>query len=199
MPLRGLILICIFALSIPVCFVRPFYGIILWTVVAFLNPQSYVWSAGTAFPWALAVAIPVMIGLPIFTNGLKNLNSPRVILIGALWLWFTLTSMISTSTPLFMHHAVDTWYRWGFVSKVLTKDGVMAASFGIFVAKAAPFMILSGGAFRIFGPPNSMVADNNDFGLALNMTLPIFFFLAQTEEHRWVRWIFGILDVTRVV
>jgi probable O-glycosylation ligase (exosortase A-associated) len=215
MPLRGLILICIFALSIPVCFVRPFYGIILWTVVAFLNPQSYVWSAGTAFPWALAVAIPVMIGLPIFTNGLKNLNSPRVILIGALWLWFTLTSMISTSTPLFMHHAVDTWYRWGFVSKILLMTVVtiavvesfaqlrilvlvIAGSFGIFVAKAAPFMILSGGAFRIFGPPNSMVADNNDFGLALNMTLPIFFFLAQTEEHRWVRWIFGILCLITV-
>jgi probable O-glycosylation ligase (exosortase A-associated) len=109
-----------------------------------------------------------------------------------------------------MHHAVDTWYRWGFVSKILLMTVVtiavvesfaqlrilvvvIAGAFGIFVAKAAPFLVLTGGAYRLFGPANSMLADNNDFGLALNMTLPIFFYLAQTEEHRWVRWIFGVL------
>jgi probable O-glycosylation ligase (exosortase A-associated) len=38
-----------------------------------------------------------------------------------------------------------------------------------------------------------MIADNNDFGLALNMTAPLFFFLAQTEANRWVRRFFGFL------
>ena len=215
MPLRGLVLISFFVLSLPVCFVRPFYGIILWTVVAFLNPQAYVWSAGTAFPWALAVAIPTLIGFPIFTKGLKNLNSQKVFLIFALWIWFTITSIISTNTPLFMHHAQDTWYRWAFVSKILLMTVVtiavvesfaqlrililvIAGSFGFFVAKAAPFIILTGGAYRLYGPPSSMVADNNDFGLALNMTVPIFFFLAQTEERRWVRWLFGFLCLITV-
>ena len=35
-----------------------------------------------------------------------------------------------------------------------------------------------------------MIADNNEFGLALNMTLPMFFFLAQSEEKKWLRNLF---------
>ena len=38
-----------------------------------------------------------------------------------------------------------------------------------------------------------MIADNNDFGLALNMTLPLFFFLAQTETNRWLKRLFAFL------
>ena len=38
-----------------------------------------------------------------------------------------------------------------------------------------------------------MIGDNNDFGLALVMTLPIFFFLAQSEMRPWIRRFFGLL------
>ena len=209
MPIRAILLLAFFVLSVPVCFVQPFYGILLWTVVAFLNPQSYVW-ASEIFPWALAVAIPTLIGFPIFSRGWKNLFSGKVLMIVVLWMWFTITSAISAGTPLFAHHAADTWFRWQFVSKVLLMTIVaigivdsfnrlrilvlvIAGCFAAFVVKALPFLILTHGAAKIYGPQHSMIADNNDFGLALNMTLPLFFFLAQTEPKRWVRRLFGFL------
>ena len=61
---------------------------------------------------------------------------------------------------------------------------IIAFSFGVFVAKDLPFVIITGGQYRLYGPPNSMIADNNDYGLALNMTIPLFFFLARTEANR---------------
>jgi probable O-glycosylation ligase (exosortase A-associated) len=114
-----------------------------------------------------------------------------------------------------MHHAEDTWFRWTFVSKVLFMTMftivlldsferlrifvlVIAGCFGFFVLKAFPFMILTGGAFRLYGPQFSMISDNNDFGLALVMTLPLFFFLAQSEPHRWVRLLFSFLFVITI-
>ena len=114
-----------------------------------------------------------------------------------------------------MHHAADTWFRWQFVSKILLMTVatlaivrsfvqlrilviVIAGCFGVFVAKSLPFMIQTGGRFRLYGPENSMVADNNDFGLALNMTLPLFFFLAQTEPRRWAKWLFGFLFLATI-
>ena len=210
MPLRGLFLLTFFVVSIPVCFLRPFYGILLWTVVAFLNPQSYIWVAAATFPWALAVAVPTLIGFPLFCNGWKNLNSGKVFLIVTLWIWFTITTVLSVTNPVFQHHSTDTWYRWQFVSKVLlmtlvtvaivdslprlrTLLLVIAGCFGFYVLKAFPFMIMTGGQFRLYGPENSMISDNNDFGLALNMTLPLFFFLAQTETKRWVKRLFAFL------
>ena len=75
---------------------------------------------------------------------------------------------------------------------------VMAGCFGYFILKALPFVILTGGAFRLYGPEFSMIADNNDLGLALNMTLPLFFFLAQTESRKWARWLCGFLFVITI-
>src|SRR5205823_3047910 len=62
---------------------------------------------------------------------------------------------------------------------------VIAGCFAVFVIKLLPFIALTGGAYRVFGPEHSMIGDNNDFGLAMNMTTPLFFFLAQTESSRW--------------
>jgi len=69
----------------------------------------------------------------------------------------------------------------------------IAGCFGLYVLKSFPFIIATGGAFKLYGPDRSMIADNTDFGLALNMTLPLFFFLAQTETKRWVKRFFGFL------
>lgn len=210
MPVRAIILLAFFVASLPVCLVRPFYGILLWTIVAFLNPQAFIWGP-TAFPWALAVAIPTLAGCLCFASGWsRRLVSREVFLILALWLWFTITSEVSTNTALFIHHAPETWARWLFVSKVLLMTVVtigivdsfaklrilvMVASgcFGFFVLKSFPFIISTGGAFRLYGPANSMVADNNDLGLALNMTLPLFYFLAQAETNRSVKWLYRFL------
>lgn len=210
MSLRGILLLALFVPSLPVCFFRPFYGILLWTVLAFLNPQWYTWGAATDLPWAMVVAIPTLAGFLIFDRGWSRLRSREFVLICILWTWFTLTSLISANTPLFAHHAHDTWYRWQFVSKVLLMTVVMialiqdfkrlrifvlviAGCFGLLVLKALPFMVATGGEFRLYGPPNSMIADNNDFGLALNMTLPFFFFLAKVESNRWAKRLFGFL------
>jgi probable O-glycosylation ligase (exosortase A-associated) len=209
-PLRGILLLVFFCISLPVCFIRPFYGILLWSVVAFLNPQSFIWSARYSFPWALAVAIPTLAGVLLFSRGWTRLASREFYLLVTLWIWFTVTSVVSAHTPFFAHHAQDTLDRWQFVSKVLLMTVVtmaivdsfarlrifvlvMAGCFAFYVLKALPFMILTGGAYRLYGPQQSMIADNNDFGLALNMTLPLFFFLAQTESRRWVKRLFGFL------
>jgi len=215
MSSRFIILVVFFGTSLPICFARPFYGILLWTVVAFLNPQSFIWSGSDVFPWALAVALPTLAGFVMFETGWGRLKSPEVLLICFLWIWFTFTSFISTNTPMFVHHSRDTWERWQLVSKVLLMTAVtigttktfaqlrwlvlvIAGCFGLFLLKSLPFMILTQGGSRLYGPENSMIADNNDFGLALDMTLPFFFCLAQTEANRWAKRLFGFLFVVAI-
>jgi probable O-glycosylation ligase (exosortase A-associated) len=210
MALRGLILLVVFVASLPVCFIRPFYGILLWTIVAFLNPQSFLWGNAGVFPWAMAVAIPTLAGFVVFNRDTRTLSSAKTILIVCLWIWFTITSVVSNYAPLFAHHSLDTWEKWRLVSKVLLMAVVTAAitnsferlrilmltiagCFGVFVAKTFPFILATGGNFRLYGPENSMIGDNNDFGLALNMTLPLFFFLALSERKVWVKRMFGCL------
>jgi putative inorganic carbon (hco3(-)) transporter len=210
MSLRATLLIVFFVASLPVCFIRPTYGILLWVIVAFLNPQAYTWTGWDAFPWAAAVAVPTVLGMLAFDRKFERLISREVWLLGLLWAWFTVTTVISIQHPAFAHHAADTWDKWKFVSKILLMTVCMipivssferlrylvltiAGCFGIYVLKSLPFIVLSGGEHRIYGPERSMIADNTDFGLALNMTLPLYFFLAQTEPKRWARRLFAFL------
>ena len=203
MPLRGLLLIAFLVVSVPFCFRRPFYGIVLWIVLAFLNPQSFTWSF-EAFPWAMVVAVPTILGMLVFERRLNRLASRESALLIALWAWFTVTTLVSTNQPEFAHHAAETWERWNFVSKIILMTLVMlpivntyerlrilvltiAGCFAFYVLKAFPFIITTGGGHKLYGPAYSMIADNTDFGLALNMTLPLYFFLAQSELKRWVR------------
>ena len=214
----GAILFVVFVGSLPVCFFRPFYGLVLWTIVAFLNPQAYMWGLGSSFPLALAVAIPTMAGLVVYVPGwTERLACRETYLIVLLWAWFTVTTLISVNTaPLFDGiMPSDTWEKWGMVSKILLMTVVMiaamdsfrqlrililaiAGSFGFYVLKSFPFMLATGGEFRLYGPDNSMVADNNDFGLALNVTIPLFFLLAQTETTTWMKRLFGFLFVIAI-
>lgn len=210
MSIRSVALLLYFVGSLPVCFLRPFYGVLLWTAIAFLSPHAFLWGAAANYPWAMVVAIPTIAGALLFTSGwMRRLTSPAIVLLAVFWIWTTVTSILSSHNPLFMHHAGDTWERWDFVSKVLlmmfltvsivdnfarvrTLVLVLAGCFGFYVVKVLP-LILTGGQFRLYGPENSMIADNNDFGLALNMTVPLFFFLAQSETKRWVKWLFIFL------
>jgi probable O-glycosylation ligase (exosortase A-associated) len=75
---------------------------------------------------------------------------------------------------------------------------VIAGSFGFLVLKAVQFLLTTGLKFRLFGPEWSMIADNNDFGLALNMTLPMFFFLARIETHPWLKRLFAFLFIVTI-
>lgn len=215
MPLRGLALLVFVVLSVPVCFFRPFYGIVLWTIIAFLNPQSFTWTALDFFPWATAVAIPTILGMLVFDRRLERLASRELGLLILLWSWFTLTTFVSTSLPEFAHHAPETWERWKFVSKILLMTVCMVpivssfqrlryviltigTCFGLFVVKAFPFIIATGGNERIYGPERSMIGDNNDFGLALTMTLPLYFFLAQAESKRWLKWLLWFIFIITI-
>jgi probable O-glycosylation ligase (exosortase A-associated) len=200
MPLRDIIFATVFFAALPVCFFRPFWGILMWTIVSLLNPHAFMWSLRYDFPWALAVALATLGGYVIFAFDWQRLVSWENGLILALWIWFTITSVVDTRMPVFMHFSADTWFRWRFVSKILLMTIVttsivnswerlrwlvltICASLAVLVWKALPFMILTGGSFRLYGPAGSMLADNNDLGLALNMTLPMFFFMAQSESN----------------
>jgi putative inorganic carbon (hco3(-)) transporter len=201
--------------SIPVCFFRPTYGAALWVVMSFVNPQDFAWGLAQHSSPALLVAVPTVLGFFAFSRNWKQFASREVLLMLVLWLWFTATTLNSTYEPAFVEKASDAWYRWNFVSKILLMTAVtigiidsgkrlrllmltIACSFGFLAVKTLPVMILSDGASRVYGPSYSMISDNNDFGLALNMALPFFFFLAKTEEKRWLRWMMGAFFVATI-
>ena len=215
MSLRAIVLFSLLLPSLPFCLARPFYGIICWTIIGFLNPQFYAWGARFFAPAAELVAIPTLVGCLLFGRNWRALATREVMLLGLLYGWFTVTTIVATNTPLFMPHAQDTWIRWETVAKILVMTAativcvenlakfrtfliVLSGCVSVFIIKAIPFVIVTGGSFRLHGPEKTAIEDNNDFGLALNMTLPMFFFLAQSEERVWLKRFYWALFICTI-
>jgi putative inorganic carbon (hco3(-)) transporter len=216
--MRDLILFIIIAISIPISFFRPYFGILMWTWITFFNPHRYTWGFMYNFPIAAVIAVPTLAGC-LFTSQInKQFLKRETILLVALWIWFCITFLHAMQVPLFQGHIDDAKLEWIRIGKVLLitftmillvtsherlKSLVMvtAMSFGLLAIKGAIFGVRTGGESRVWGPPDSFIADNNSFALAVNMSLPMLLFLARDEKRRSLKWLLyvafacGVLSV----
>lgn len=62
MPIRDVLLVGIVLGWVPLCFWRPYYGVLVWTWNSFMSPHRLSWGFAYDMPLAQIVAIPTMIG-----------------------------------------------------------------------------------------------------------------------------------------
>jgi probable O-glycosylation ligase (exosortase A-associated) len=206
MGLRDIFVITVILLSAPIALMSAYYGILVWTWIAYFNPHRYAWGlirSGGIFQPAMIIAIPTLIGT-LFAEKNTRFLIRESVLLAALWAWMAFNTLYISFVPEFAGHVQDANTHLAEVSKILlmtfltillvcskTKLRVLVlvilASFGIKALVAAVFYLQTGGEFQIWGPEGSFLYDNNDFGLAMNMTIPMFFYMAQAEEKWWIR------------
>lgn len=203
--MRDVIVIGIILASVPLCFFRPYFGVLMWVWIAYFNPHRFCWGFAYNFPVSATVAIPTLLGIAFFRkmNGRPWVRETVLLLL--FWIWVTITYVNATQVAIFADHIADAQTQLIAVSKALLMTFVLillvtskkkldylflvtALSFGALAIKGTFFGVRTAGDFRVWGPPDSFVYDNNDFGLALNMTLPMMFYLARETKSRWLRW-----------
>ncbi len=214
--MRDVVVLAIILGSAPICLFVPYYGILVWSWIAYFNPHRFAWGIAYDFPVAQVIAIPTLVGT-LFARKLNRAFLVReTIVLLVFWIWCTFTFFYATTVPAFAGHLVEGRERLMLVSKILLMTVlttllvtskkklkylflVAAFSFGLLAVKGAVFGYRTGGEFRVLGPPESFVADNNDFALALNMSLPMLFFLAWDEERRLFRTVLRVAFFCGVV
>src|SRR6185503_8233414 len=135
-----------------------------------------------------------VLGLP-FSRDVKALpRTMEVYLLFALWGWFLLTT-------IFAYYPADAWGQFSKVSKILVGIflslillqeerkfralvWVIAMSIGFYGCNGGICAIMPGGHNQVVGPLDSFVTGNPEIGLALNMTIPLLFYLRR-QEPRW--------------
>jgi putative inorganic carbon (HCO3(-)) transporter len=203
--MRDVLIVSIILGAAPVCLFSPYFGVLMWNWIACFNPHRYAWGFAYRFPVAWIIAVPTLLGT-LFARQKTNRHVlvRETVLLVALWAWFGLTTLYVSQEPLFFDHLNDATVQLVRVSKVLLMTVVtifvidsraklknlflvIAFSLGLIGVKGTIYGILTGGQSRVWGPPDSYIADNNEFALAMDMTLPILFFLARDEQKRWLR------------
>lgn len=177
----------------------------MWAFVSYMNPHRYAWTNTVYnFPVEKLVALVTLLGLLHARRFNQKILTWETVLVLLLWGWMAITLVYATQVPLFAGHIADGTDQLILISKILLMTFVtlllvdspsrlrqlvlvIAFSIGLRALWVSIFAIQTGGQFRVYGPHDSFLEDNNDFGLALNMALPLLYFSIPGEPRRWVR------------
>lgn len=207
MSLRDIIVLGIVFISLPFCLLRPWIGILVFSWLGYMNPHKYAWGIAPSFPVALIVAVPTLVGFIITKDKAKFPFERESIVIILLWIFFTITSFFAFYPQL----AWDMWEKTSkiFVMSIITIPLFMdrkklkylmltiGLSLGFLGAKGGIFSIVHAGQWNVRGPEDTFIAGEGDFGLALNMVLPILFYLGKEEENKQLKMLlYGTFALT---
>lgn len=194
--MREILLLTVVYGSLPFALVSPFFGLLVFSWLAYMRPHDYAWLTGPE-RLSLWVAIAMLVGL-LFHLGRERIAviRPQTVLLGILAVWFAVTGFTAVSTyvsmPLVEQFSkvilvailttglVTTRRRFRILMLVVTFSlGLLGLKFGL-------FGLVRGGT-TINQGPGGFMSDNNDLALAFAMTVPLLAAVAASDESRWVR------------
>jgi len=166
---------------------NPYYGALLWVWIGLMNPHRLGWGFAYTTPFALMAVIVTVISMGSNPKLVRWPRSGPVTVLILLTAWMGLTSVFA----VYPSESLDNYTN---VLKVLvmavvvgcvtrTKEQILglvavsALSIGFYGVKGGWFTLTTGGAFRVWGPPQTVIEDNNELAVALIVTIPLLYYL----------------------
>lgn len=197
--MRDLIVSLAIMSMLPVCFRKPFLGMAMFSLMAYLRVQDLTWGFARHQRWSFYIAIVTFAGF-FAMRGQKRfmLNDIRC------WVMIGLSIVVPVgiiasgqghprdikSITEFGKIVTIALFTTGIVTRrdhLRVLVWVVAFSFGFYGMRSGISGILSGGNLEILQGPGGMMADNNDFGMALCMGMPLMFHIGLSEKSLLVR------------
>ena len=197
--MRGLLFFLAFVSALPLIFVSPFNGVLLWYVFSLGNYHTLIWGGPfAALNYAYIIAILTCVCWAFSLTEKKVLPlSPLVVLTLLFMFWMTITSYFALAPSSMV------WSKWIETQKILfmclvgyalttTRERVnqlvwvVVLALGVWGVKGAVMSLLHGGTM-IHGPDMGKNADNNHFAVALIIILPLLFYQWHLAINRHLR------------
>lgn len=187
--MRDLIVTLVFAVGAFAALRRPYYGALLWVWIGLMNPHRMGWGFAYSLPFAMAAAMVTVLGMVFVSRDVRWPRSGAFNALIVLIVWMGITTVYAIHVDPSLNKYIDVLKVLGMTivvaSLVRTREEiigflwVVVLSIGFFGFKGGVFTIATGGSFRVWGPPASLVQGNNELAVALVMCIPIFYFLIQ--------------------
>ncbi|MDX2465444.1 MAG: putative O-glycosylation ligase, exosortase A system-associated [Porticoccus sp.] len=184
--------------SLPFIFRNAYIGVLVWSWLSYMNPHRLAWGFAYNMPFAQIVALVLFVSF-LFSKDKQHLPSNVTIFV---WVLFILWMAITSFSAEYPEAARDMYFEilkvqiMTFITMVLITDikklnqliWVIVCSIGYFSVKGGMFTLLTGGAFRVYGPPSSNISENNALAVAVLMVIPLMVYLHHITTHKWVRY-----------
>lgn len=195
MDLRDIFIASALLVMFPCCLRKPQIGLLGWLWISIMNPHKESFGFITSMPVLDGLAAFTILGCIInWKDRAEAEFLPVLKVLLAFYIWCTLTT-------IFAVHPGAAWIRWEEFSKTLlltmlmlrfmNKKHWIVAACGVFVLamsftalKGGLFTVVTGGAHRVWGPPNAVWGSNNGVSLAMVMLIPLALGMSKVFERR---------------
>lgn len=195
--MRDIVIILYFMALVPAILRWPFLGILGWSVVSYMNPHQLGWTYTSSLPFAMVIALATLLGF-VLQPGRKGIPlQPITVLLLVFIGYATLTTFFAVAPVAakakyieFFKIMLMTFLTIPLMAsreRIHALVWVIVLGIGFYGVKGGIFTVITGGEHRVWGPPASVIRDNNQLALALIMLLPLVRYLHQHTADKWIR------------
>lgn len=185
--MRDFVLMATYLFLAPIGLFAPHVGLLVWAWIAFMSPHRQVHGFGTVLPLNMIVAGITLLGIVLYRERMKFYSDRSLWLILLLGIWFlfsTLFAMNGSAAWVYFDRHIKTIFLAVLVFFLIDRRTrlhafilIIVSCLGYYAVKGGGFILVTGGADRVWGPPATEIADNNHLALALVLTLPLINYL----------------------
>ncbi len=207
------LLVALFVLSaLPVSFKRPVVGMLTFSILAYMRIQDLTWGFARYERWSLYVALTMLAGWFFQRERHGPIWTLRTGIMIFMPIWMLIGYVIAIGPKALVSANFIEYVKIIFIGLFTTMVvrrrehlralmWVIGGAFAFFGLKNGAAAMLSGGSLHIIRGPGGMLEDNNDFALALAMSVPVIVGLATSETNpyyrKWLRFFvpFTVLSI----
>jgi probable O-glycosylation ligase (exosortase A-associated) len=162
-----------------------------------MYPHRLAYGAAHNFPFSQVIAILTLIGLLVTNEHRRPKGGAAAVMLAVLLAW-------SAFAQIFAFHPTDALMYLDRVAKVCVMTWVilllihtrqqveamlwcLVVAVGFYSTKGGLFVLLTGGAHMVYGPPNSPLDGNNSIAVATVVVIPLMYYLLQVSRHRLIQ------------
>ncbi|WP_260295942.1 putative O-glycosylation ligase, exosortase A system-associated [Sedimenticola hydrogenitrophicus] len=197
--MRDVILIMTMIGALPMIFIRPHVGVLLWGWAAIIGPNFLVYGFASSIRYNFTIAILTFIAWFISKEKIVIPLRSTIVLLLLFAAWGTISALTSISSS---DVVIDEWVKFlkilGFslviVGLINTRQRIhsllliFVISLGYYGVSEGMKFLATGGAHHVWGPGFSIIGDNNHFALSLIMLLPIAYYLITYSQNKIVKF-----------
>jgi putative inorganic carbon (hco3(-)) transporter len=196
--MRDVLIMSVVLLAALAALRRPWIGVMLWTLVSLMNPHRMAYGFAYDMPVAAIAAGSTLIGLLMTRDRESPFKGPPVIWFVIFTVWITISWLagLDPASDYVQWNKVMKIYLMTLVALVLLRSKthifafvwVIVLAVGFLGTKGGAFTLATAGSYRVYGPPETFIAENNAFAIAVVMTIPLVRFLQLQIQQRWMRY-----------
>jgi probable O-glycosylation ligase (exosortase A-associated) len=185
--MRDLIVFLVFATLLPACFLRPWFGLMTFTWLAYNRTQDLTWGFARSLPISQLVGLFMIAGWMVweFRPILGRDARLRAMVLLVLLIGVSMaTSSLRVDLVLDRYMELIKVILVALLTAALLVDRERLRQFGLVLSLALGFYGVKSGLFFLFtgggtiNGPGGMLLDNNDFALANTMNLPFLWYMS---------------------